>query len=108
MDCLTDKQTKQYSALSRYTTFYFYYHTLDDKFIYGKTKHLDKNTFFSVHTVVQSDTLDSLALKYYGRPDYYWVIADFNDINDPFIQLSDFFDTIKIPSLGQIYFGDGR
>jgi nucleoid-associated protein YgaU len=108
MDCLKDKQTKQYSALSRYSTFYLFYHTLDDKFIYEKTKHLDKNSAFSAHTVVQTDTLDSLALKYYGRPDYYWIIADFNDINDPFIDLHKNFKVIKIPSLGQLRFGDGR
>ena len=51
-------------------------------------------------------TLDFLANKYYGRPDYYWVIADFNHIRDPFINLSDWFNTIKIPSLGSLEFED--
>ena len=51
-----------------------------------------------------TDTLDSLALKYYGRPDLFWIIADFNRIQDPFIKLVDYFSIIKIPSLSTLSF----
>ena len=47
-------------------------------------------------------TLDYLANKYYGRPDYFWVIADFNRIQDPFKPLYPRFEQIKIPNIGAI------
>ena len=102
MDVLRDKQGKQYSYISRYSGFPFYYNTEDDKYIYGITSQLELTTTYVAHKVVQSDTLDSLALKYYGRPDYFWVIADFNRIQDPFIKLIDHFEVINIPTLSNI------
>ena len=105
MDVLKDPQTKNYPALSRYSTIPFYYNTVDKKYIYGLTKHLGSNVDYVLHSVNTMDTLDSLALKYYGRPDYYWIIADFNRIIDPFISLSKF-KTIKIPSISYIYYED--
>jgi hypothetical protein len=105
MDVLTNKQKRtDYDALSRYLPFSFYYHTEDDKFIYGLTSHIINNTEYVAHTLNPFDTLDSLALKYYGRPDYFWIIADFNRIKDPFIPLTNTFKSIKIPNLGQITF----
>lgn len=71
MDVLKDPQTKNYPALSRYSTIPFYYHTVDKKYIYGLTKHLGPNVDYVLHKVTTADTFDSLALKYYGRPDYY-------------------------------------
>lgn len=106
MDVLKDKQTKTYNALSRYSSIPFYYHTLDNKFIYGLTKQLSTDTDYTIHTVALNDTLDSLALKYYGRPDYYWIIADFNRIQDPMISLYAKYKTIKIPSISYIYYED--
>lgn len=102
MDVLKDKQSKTYSYISRYSAFPFYYNTLDNKYIYGVTSQLDKNIPYVAHKIEQSDTLESLALKYYGRPDYYWVIADFNSIQDPFIHLKEKFEIIKIPALSNI------
>lgn len=104
MDVLNNKQTKSYDFVSRYTTFPFYYHTLDSKYIYGLTKLLNKDTPYVSHTVTQTDTLDSLSFKYYGRPDYYWIIGYFNNIQDPFLNLLSRFDTIKIPSLSNVSF----
>jgi hypothetical protein len=71
MNVLVDKQYKEYDYLSRYTTFPFYYHKRDDKYIYGLTNHLRDDTAYVLHEIKDSDTLDSLAFKYYGRPDYY-------------------------------------
>lgn len=108
MEVLKDKAYKTYLALSRYAPFPYYYNTEDDKFIYGITKHIGQNISYSLHTVEEYDSLDSLALYYYGRPDYYWVIADFNRIKDPFIHLKDEFKEIKIPTLTNVAFEDGR
>jgi len=105
MDILTNKQKRtDYDALSRYSPYSYYYHTLDDKFIYGLTGHIINNAEYVAHTVMPYDTLDSLAFKYYGRPDYFWIIADFNRIKDPFISLQETFSVIKVPNLGQITF----
>lgn len=104
MDVLKDKQTKSYDFISRYTTFPFYYHKLDNKYVYGITSLLDEDTTYVSHNVTQTDTLDSLSFKYYGRPDYYWVIGYFNNIQDPFIELHSKFKTLKIPSLSNVQF----
>ena len=104
MDILKDRQGKSYDYLSRYANFSIYYNTLDKKFITGLTAQLSKDTTYVVIKVDESTTLDYLANKYYGRPDYFWVIADFNDIADPFITLSDYFTELKVPSLSTISF----
>lgn len=105
MDRVKNKSFKDYTYISRYTKFPYYYHELDDKYFYGITEDLNKNIEFTIHKVNDYDTLDLLALTYYGRPDFYWIIADFNGVKDPFIKLSDNFKSIKIPSLNQIYYG---
>jgi len=104
MDVLKDKQTKSYPSLSRYSPIPYYYNTQDNKYIYGLTKQLGQGVDYVIHRVKSNDTLDSIALYYYGRPDYYWIVADFNRIQDPFINLIDKFETIKIPSISYIYF----
>ena len=104
MEVLKDKQTKSYEYISRYATFPYYYHKEDNKYVYGMTNLLSDDTTYVVHNVSQEDTLDSLAFKYYGRPDYYWVIGYFNNINDPFEKLSNRFTTIKVPSLSNVQF----
>lgn len=104
MDVLKDKQSKTYSYISRYSAFPFFYNTKDTKYIYGITSQLNTNISYVAHKVNQADTLESLALKYYGRPDYYWIIADFNRIQDPFIKLIDRYTVINIPSLSNISF----
>lgn len=99
MDVLKDAEKRTYDYISRYTPFNFYYHTKDDKYIYGMTNQLSDDVIYVEHKVIQRDTLDSLAEYYYGRPDYYWIIADFNKIQDPLIVLWENFETIKIPSI---------
>ena len=103
-DVLRDKSQKRYSYISRYTPFYYYYNTKDDKYIYGITSQLNTNISYVAHKITEKDTLDSLSLKYYGRPDLYWVIADFNRIQDPFIQLWGKYDVLHIPTLSDISF----
>ena len=102
MNALKDKSSKTYLYTSRYATLPYYYNTLDKKYVYGISKNLNTNTDYVLHNLVDSDSLDSLALKYYGRPDLFWVIADFNNLNDPYIKLVDKMSSIKIPSLSGI------
>lgn len=104
MDVLKNKQFRKYDYISRYATFPLYYNTNDEKYIYGITSQLNSETVYVAHNVVQTDTLDSLAFKYYGRPDLYWIIADFNRIQDPFISLFDYFKVIRVPSLSTLSF----
>lgn len=106
MDILKDKQTKSYDYISRYAGIPFYYNIKDNKYIYGLTKQLDDTTNYVIHNVIPTDNLDYLSNYYYGRPDYYWVIAEFNYIQDPFIKLSEHFDIIKIPAINEINYKD--
>lgn len=103
MDVLKDKKTKSYSYISRYSPAYYYYHTLDNKYMYGLTRQLSDETGYISHTIKQTDTLDSLANYYYGRPDLFWIIADFNRIKDPFIKLKSLpYKSIKIPEISNL------
>lgn len=103
MDILTKKSYKDTSKLSRYTPFPFYYHTLDDKYVYGTCAYLKNDTLSSTHTVVYGDTFDSLALKYYNNPTLYWIICSFNRIQDPFQEL-EVGTQLKIPAIANIEF----
>ena len=47
------------------------------------------------HTIAATDRIDNLAYKYYGDPDAYWCIAEFNRLLDP-MDLSSL-DTLDIP-----------
>lgn len=103
MDVLKDKQYRNYSYLSRYSSFPFYYNTEDKKYIYGTTSQLNRDITYILYKVKANDTLDSIALDYYNNPTFFWIIADFNQIQDPFIQLIEGTE-IKIPTLSEISF----
>lgn len=105
MKKLTNKQYREYDNFSRYSPFPIYYNTEDDKYVYGTVSHLKSDTPHLMHTVGVGDTLDSLALQYYNNPTYYWVIADYNRIIDPFAELT-VGQKIKIPSFSGIEFED--
>lgn len=103
MDRLTDKSYRNYDYLSRYSSFPFYYDTEDERYIYGTTAQLKKDVSYVLHKVKPNDTWDSLALKYYNNPTLYWIICDFNEVQDPFTDLE--VDTsIRIPTLSNISF----
>ncbi len=104
MDILTNKTYKTYDSLSRYTSFPIYYNTVDKKYIYGLTEQLDPSTQYVEHSVSDTDTLEFISFKYYGRPDFYWVIASFNNVPDCFMKLSDKYKTLKIPTISNIKF----
>ena len=105
MDTLKNKNYASFDYLSRYTDTPYYYDTLKDKQIFGIGTNMKTNTEFVTHKVKNNDTLHNLSLKYYNNPTFWWVIAYFNDIQDPFKQLSDKYTTLKIPSIASIEFG---
>lgn len=108
MDKLKNKTFQQYDYTCRYTGVPYYYNTEDQKYIYGLSSNMIKDISWVAHKVKQEDTLDSLALNYYNNPTLWWVVAFYNDIQDPFIHLSDNYEIIKIPNLTSIAFNDRR
>lgn len=106
MDALKDKNYKSYDYTCRYSSVPYYFNTNDNKYIYGVGTQMIKNNNYVAHKVMPSDTLDSLALKYYGNPTLYWAIAYFNDIMDCYKPLSEMFDIIKIPNISGVAFGE--
>ena len=84
---LTNKTIQAYNFSSRYNTVPYYYHLEDGKWVRGLPKKVAGSAEYSIHELKQTDSLDKLAFHYYGRPDLYWIIADFNGIKDPFIDL---------------------
>lgn len=108
MERLTNKNYATYDYTCRYTGVPYYYDTATGKEVYGIGEQLSKNTAWVAHKVKPEDTLDSLALTYYNNPTYWWIIAYFNAIADPFIKLSGKFSTIKIPSISSIEFKNPR
>lgn len=100
---LTNKSFKQYSYISRYSIFPYYYNTEDEKYIYGLTAYLDDTTPYTLHVAQKTDTFDNLALKYYGNPTMYWVICSYNHIQNPFTTIHEG-QHIKIPSISSIKF----
>ena len=103
MDILTNKQYKTYNKVSRYSPFPIFYNTLDKRYQGSITDYLLDTTTYINHNVNNTDTLDSLALYYYGNPTYFWIIADFNRIQDPFkpLKVGEF---IRIPTFSDIQF----
>mgnify|MGYP003313014605 CR=1 FL=1 len=51
MDVIIDKTYKSYKRLSRYNSFPYYYHLLDNKYIGGTTNYLNNDTPFILHKV---------------------------------------------------------
>lgn len=103
MDILQNKNYKNYDYFSRYSSFPYYYNSVDKKYIYGTTSQINTNISYILHKVKKNETLDSIALDYYNNPTYFWVIADFNRIQDPYNKLEEGIN-LKIPSLSSISF----
>ena len=109
MDVLRNKQYGIFDYTPcRYTGVPYYYNTQDEEYIYGLCSNMKKDSPWVAHKVRPEDSLDSLALKYYNNPTYWWVIAFFNNINDSLVHLIDYYDIIKIPSIASIEFGAER
>lgn len=103
MDNLVDKSYRSYEYISRYASFPYYYDTNDSKYVYGTTAYLKDDVSYIIHKAKQNDTFDSIALKYYNNPTLYWVICDFNKVQDPFTSI-EIGTEIKVPTLSNISF----
>lgn len=103
MNTLTNKSIKSYDYICRYQSFPYFYNNEDEKYIYGTTSQLDKSISYVAHQVKTEDTFDSLSLYYYNSPLYFWVIMDFNSIQDPFYELKKG-QVLRIPTLNGIKF----
>lgn len=108
MDVLTNKRYIQFDYTSRKIGVPVYYNSNDDREMYGIGANMLKDCPWSAHKVSGSDSLHSLALKYYNNPTLWWAIAYMNDIFDPFVHLQTKYSVIKIPTITSIRFGDER
>jgi nucleoid-associated protein YgaU len=104
MNVLTEYGTLKYSYFSRYSDSVTYYHKIDKKYFNGTWRNLkfDEDTTVS-YTTKNGDTLDSLALKFYGSPTFWWIIADVNNILDDVVELESNID-LKIPQIASVEF----
>lgn len=100
-DTLLHKSYLQYDKISRYSPFPYYYDNNDDKYVSGITNQLDDSTDFIYYRVKAGDTYDSIALKYYDNPTYYWIICDFNRILDS-LSRPKVGELIKVPTFSQL------
>jgi hypothetical protein len=105
MDTLKNKIFENYDYISRYSSVPYYHDTLYNRDIYGIGTNIKTDTDFLTYKLKSNDTLNSLALKFYNNPTFWWVIAYFNNIQDPFKPLRHKFKTIKIPNISSIEFG---
>lgn len=108
MDDLKNKMFNNFDYVCRYTSVPYFYNKRLEREWYGIGQQLLKTTAWVAHEVKPEDTLDTLALTYYNNPTYWWIIAYFNNIPDPFINLKEKFDILKIPSISSIEFGELR
>ena len=102
-DILTRKQYRDFNKVCRYAGIPYYYNTRDERFMVGMATNLREDTPHRLHKVTDEDTLDSLALYYYNNPTYFWIIADYNRIQDPYAKLP-IGSKLKIPTFAAIEF----
>ena len=74
MDTFTKKRYATFNYTNRYAGMQYYYDTKAQKDVFGIVKPMIKNSAWFAHKVVQGDTLDSLALKYYNNNLYTIII----------------------------------
>lgn len=98
---LVDKSYLDYSKISRYSNFPYYYNKTDGKYVSGTTNNLDSTTDFIYYIVEAGDSYDSIALRYYDSPLYYWIICDYNRIQDCF-RKPEVGTKLKIPTFSSL------
>lgn len=108
MDILTNKKFQPYDYNSRYSTTPYFFNTVDQREIYGIGQRISQDLPYTLHTIGPRQTLDSLALRYYGNPTFWWVIAYFNNIQDALAPIINTYATLKIPTISKVTFGGNR
>jgi hypothetical protein len=105
MDTLKNKKYLDFGYIARGAGVPYYYDTLEERYITGIGKDIRTDTPYFTHEVKDRDTLDSLALKYYNNPTYWWIIAMFNNIQDAFIDnLKAQYPLLQIPNIASVVF----
>lgn len=87
----------EYTYMSRMAGLETYNNIQDNTMLLGTYLPIKQSDSYFLYTAQQGDTLDSIALKNYGTPIYWWIIADYNDMLDctqPILGM-----TLKIPEL---------
>ena len=86
-----------------YEHFKEYFNIQDNKYFYGITNQLDDTTAYMIHIASKEDTIDSISLKYYNTPNDFWILCDFNRIQDPYSFIKPG-TKIKIPVFSSIMY----
>lgn len=73
---------KQYNYISRYEQFAYYYDDLNNRYYYGLVSNLSNDLPYASYVVQAGDSYDSIAYDKYGSPLFYWIICNFNNIED--------------------------
>ena len=102
-EILSKKQFRDYSYTSRYNNFPYYYHRLDDKYVYGSTAWLKDDTPYTLYKIRKGDTWDILSLRFYDNPTFFWILCEFNHVQDPYSELVPD-KVIKVPTKSSIEF----
>lgn len=74
------------------------YEDIGGNFVSGRYKRYDRDAKHNIYKTDKTTTLDIISLQNYGTPLLYWLIADFNDILDPMIDIPAGVE-LKIPVL---------
>lgn len=97
------KNYKDYSYISRYQSFPYYYDPVNNRYYYGMTAQLSSDTAYALYKVKAGDSYDSIASDYYGCALYYWIICSFNGVFDA-LEPPAKGAILKIPTLNEIRF----
>lgn len=108
MKVLKNKSYGKFDYICRYSGVPYYYHTVDEKYVYGLSSNVKKDAPYTLYQVKPTDTLDSIALDFYNNPTLFWIIAYFNDIQDCLCNLYEKYKVVKIPNYSSLEFGDER
>lgn len=108
MDKLKNRRVATYEYINRYAGVPYYFDTEKRRDVFGIGKQISKDLPYFLYELKAGDTLDSLALTYYNNPTFWWAIAYFNNILDPFVELSKTRASVKIPNISSIVFENTR
>ena len=115
MDVLKNKTAKTSKYFSRYNGKNYYMNTLDVLSEDSETgsvaykeqletsRWLSHNNDYKTYITKEGDTYDLLALQFYNNPTYYWIICDYNRVQNPFNNPK-INEVVKIPTFSAIRF----
>ena len=99
---------RKYDNVSRYQIYRLIMDNDNDTYTETTNRTPVKESERDVYHEVQKEEenrLDIISNKYFGTPEYYWLIALANDLVDPFVVRVG--DVLRIPNLYSAYEWDG-